>query len=143
MELHCKAFDELTAGELHEILRVRCAVFVVEQNCPYQDVDDIDLQSLHIYLEENEKIAAYLRCFQQVPNTARIGRVLTMERGKGLGRPLMEAGIRAAKQQLHADKIEIEAQCYASGFYNKFGFEISGEAFLEDGIPHVPMTLTL
>ena len=142
MNLHIKTFEQLSSTELYEILKARSAVFVVEQTCPYQDIDGGDYESLHVYLEEG-KILAYLRCYEQDEHTARIGRVLTKERGKGLGRPLMEAGIQAVREHYKANSVYIEAQCYAIGFYNKFGFEVCGEEFLEDGIPHVPMTLDL
>ena len=143
MNLHIKTFEQLSSTELYEILKARSAVFVVEQTCPYQDIDGGDYESLHVYLEEEGKLLAYLRCYVQDEHTARIGRVLTMERGKGLGRPLMEAGIQAVREHYKANSVYIEAQCYAIGFYNKFGFEVCGEEFLEDGIPHVPMTLDL
>ena len=143
MNLHIKTFEQLSSTELYEILKARSAVFVVEQTCPYQDIDGGDYESLHVYLEEEGKILAYLRCYEQDEHTVRIGRVLTMERGKGLGRPLMEAGIQVVREHYKASSICIEAQCYAIGFYNKFGFEVCGEEFLEDGIPHVPMTLDL
>ena len=143
MNLHIKTFEQLSSTELYEILKARSAVFVVEQTCPYQDIDGGDYESLHVYLEEEGKILAYLRCYEQDEHTVRIGRVLTMERGKGLGRPLMEAGIQAVREHYKANSVYIEAQCYAIGFYNKFGFEVCGEEFLEDGIPHVPMTLDL
>ena len=143
MNLHIKTFEQLSSTELYEILKARSAVFVVEQTCPYQDIDGGDYESLHVYLEEEGKLLAYLRCYEQDEHTARIGRVLTMERGKGLGRPLMEAGIQAVREHYKANSVYIEAQCYAIGFYNKFGFEVCGEEFLEDGIPHVPMTLDL
>ena len=86
MTLHTKTFSQLSTRELFEILKFRCAVFVVEQNCPYQDIDDIDLSAHHVFYE---------------------------------------------------------AQTYAIGFYEKTGFTVCGEEFLEDGIPHVPMTLDL
>ena len=143
MNLHIKTFEQLSSTELYEILKARSAVFVVEQTCPYQDIDDGDYESLHVYLEEEGKLLAYLRCYEQAAHTARIGRVLPMERGKGLGRPLMEAGNQAVREHDKASSIYIEAQCYAIGFYTKFGFEVCGEEFLEDGIPHVPMTLDL
>ncbi len=143
MNTHIKTFEQLSTTELYEILKARSAVFVVEQTCPYQDLDGGDYDSLHVYLEEEGKILAYLRCYRQDEKTARIGRVLTMARGQGYGIPLMEAGIKAVREHIPAESIFIEAQCYAIGFYNKFGFEVCGEEFLEDGIPHVPMTLDL
>ncbi len=144
MNLHVKTFEQLSSCELYEILKARSAVFVVEQTCPYQDIDGDDYDSLHVYLEENGEILAYLRCYVQDEETARIGRVLTLARGQGYGRPLMDAGITAVKEHYrNAKSIFIEAQCYAIGFYKRFGFTVCGEEFLEDGIPHVPMTLDL
>ena len=144
MNLHIKTFEQLSSRELYEILKARCAVFVVEQTCPYQDLDGGDYDSLHVYLEENGEILAYLRCYMKDDETARIGRVLTLARGQGYGRPLMDAGIAAVKEHYRSAKsIFIEAQCYAIGYYEKFGFAVCGEEFLEDGIPHVPMTLDL
>ena len=107
MNLHIKTFEQLSSTELYEILKARSAVFVVEQTCPYQDIDGGDYESLHVYLEEEGRILAYLRCYEQDEHTARIGRVLTMERGKGLGRPLMEAGIQAVCEHYKASSIYI------------------------------------
>ncbi len=145
MQLCIKTFDELTAGELYEILRVRSLVFVVEQNCVYQDPDGIDLRSVHVYLEDKGEILAYLRVFRREGHTAeaQIGRVLTVARGKGLGRQVLDAGIRVAAERLQGDRIYLEAQCYAAGFYEKAGFRSVSDPFLEDGIPHVQMIMDI
>ena len=145
MNLHIKSFEQLTTTDLYEILRLRSAVFVVEQTCPYQDIDGSDYESLHIYCEEDGQLLAYLRLYLQDTETmtARIGRVISAQRGIGLGSKILSAGITAAKEELHARHIFIEAQSYAIGFYEKAGFTVCGEEFLEDGIPHVPMTLDL
>ena len=139
-----KKFDRLTPREVYEILKIRTAVFVVEQNCPYQEVDGTDYDSLHVWLEENDEIVAYLRIFEKdsETGTVQIGRVLSKRRGEGLGAKVMEHGIEAAQLEMGAKAIFIEAQTYALDFYKKFGFEPCGEEFLEDGIPHTPMTLT-
>lgn len=139
-----KKFDRLTPREVYEILKIRTAVFVVEQNCPYQEVDGTDYDSLHVWLEENDEIVAYLRIFERdsESGTMQIGRVLSKRRGEGLGAKVMEHGIEAAQLEMGAKAIFIEAQTYALDFYKKFGFEPCGEEFLEDGIPHTPMTLT-
>ncbi len=138
-----KNFDRLTPREVYEILRIRTAVFVVEQECPYQEVDGTDYNSLHVWLEENDEIVAYLRIFEKdtETKTVQIGRVLSKRRGEGLGAKVLEHGIEAARLELGADSIFIEAQTYALAFYEKFGFEACGEEFLEDGIPHTPMML--
>ncbi len=145
MELIIKKFNRLTAEELFKIYKVRVAVFVVEQNCPYQEVDDTDKESLHVWVEENGEIQAYLRIFEKdkETNTMQIGRVLSVVRGVGLGNKIIKSGIDRAKNILKADSIFIEAQTYALPFYEKAGFVTCGDEFLEDGIPHTPMTLIL
>lgn len=139
MELEIKTFDELSSRQVHEIMRVRCAVFIVEQNCPYQDVDSADLEAIHVFLREGEEICAYLRIFEKDENTARIGKVLTVRRGEGLGARLLSAGIEAVRERTDKSEIYIEAQTHAIGFYEREGFKICSEEFLEDGIPHVQM----
>ncbi|MBE6887791.1 MAG: GNAT family N-acetyltransferase [Ruminococcaceae bacterium] len=139
MELKIKHFDQLSAAELYKLLQVRSAVFVVEQNCAYQDLDGLDQKSCHLWLEENGEIKACLRIFAADDKWAKIGRVITTERGRGLGADILKAGITACKEILDRDKIFIEAQCYATGFYEKAGFVCVGEEFLEDGIPHIKM----
>lgn len=136
-----KEFSQLSIEELYEILRVRSEVFVVEQECIYQDLDGIDQNSIHVFYEEEGKIKAYLRIFwkDKAQKVVQIGRVLTMERGVGLGEKILVEGIRTAEETMGAEIIYIEAQCYAIGFYEKVGFLVTSEEFLEDGIPHVKM----
>ena len=142
MELHCKRFSELMLDELYELLRIRTDVFVVEQDCVYQDMDYDDQKSIHLWLTESEKVVALCRVcpagthMQEVS----IGRVITTERGKGYGRRIMLEGIRAAKECFGAQRIDIEAQEYAKGFYEQVGFRQSSETFMLDGIPHIRMT---
>lgn len=145
MEVVVKKFNELTVGELYEILRVRAEIFVVEQNCVYQDLDDIDYRSLHIFFESEGKVIAYLRAFikDSVNNTVQIGRVLTLSHGTGLGGKLLKEGISIIKKKMNPSSIYIEAQCYAIGFYEREGFVVTSDEFLEDGIPHVKMILKL
>lgn len=143
MNYHIKSFEQLNTTELYEILKLRVDVFVVEQNCPYPELDGADYHALHAFLEEDGKLLAYLRLYLQdeEQKLARIGRVIAAERGKGYGMEIVKAGIKAAEEQLGAERIFIEAQTYAIGFYEKAGFAVCGEEFLEDGIPHVPMIL--
>ncbi len=143
MEFISKFFDELTSAEIYEILRARSAVFVVEQNCAYQDIDGHDFESLHVFSERDGKITAYLRAFRKNGDQIQMGRVLTIERGTGLGRRLLRSGIAEICEKLHPKQIYIEAQCYAAGFYEREGFRLCSEEFLEDGIPHVQMLLDL
>ena len=139
MNWHLKTFEELTTKELYEILRARAEVFVVEQNCAYQDPDGLDRTSYHLWFEEDGELKAYLRIFSADGEWAKIGRVITTQRGAGLGRKILKAGVEACREVLKRDKIFIEAQCYATGFYAKEGFVCVGEEFLEDGIPHIKM----
>ncbi len=144
MNLHIKTFDQLSSRELYEILKLRCAVFVVEQNCPYQDIDgQADFEGCHVFYEEDGEVLAYLRAFypEGEKETLKIGRVISAKRGIGLGAKVLEAGINHGRDSLKAKRIYLEAQCYAIGFYEKSGFQVCGEEFLEDGIPHVPMML--
>ena len=145
MNLVIKNFEELTTTELYEILKTRSEIFVVEQNCVYQDIDDIDYNSLHVFYEQNNKVLAYLRIFNKKndENTIQLGRVVTLNHGNGLGRKLMEKSIQLVKQKTKATKIFLEAQKYATGFYEKFGFKITSNEFLLDGIKHVEMELEL
>lgn len=140
-----KSFSELNTRELYEILRARAAVFVVEQNCVYQDLDGIDTEAVHMYTEDESGITAYLRMFTKddKSKTVQIGRVLTTKRGCGLGLSLLMKALEVAKVHLQAKIIYLEAQVYAIGFYEKAGFTVSSEEFLEDGIPHVKMILPL
>ncbi|MCR5812766.1 MAG: GNAT family N-acetyltransferase [Lachnospiraceae bacterium] len=139
--MRSKYFDELTTTELYEILRARAEIFVVEQNCVYQDLDGIDYESLHVFAEEGGKVTAYLRAFHKDENTVQMGRVLTLRHGEGLGGKLLREGIAQVRARMQPAKICIDAQCYATGFYEREGFRICSEEFLEDGIPHVQMVL--
>lgn len=145
MQLHIKTFNELTPFELYEILRRRSEIFVEEQKCVYNDIDNLDLNAYHVYLTDNDGITAYLRVLDrgvQHPEVT-IGRVIAVKRNQGLGKAIFQAGIETAKEKYAARKIQIAAQCQAKGFYEKFGFrQISGE-FMDAGIPHVHMELTL
>ena len=137
-----KTFPELTAAELYEILRLREAVFIVEQNCPYPEADGRDYGAVHYYYcGDDGRVSAYLRLYAKEgePGTVQIGRVVTGIRGAGLGRKILHEGIRYAIDSMNAERLYLEAQVYAVGFYEKEGFEVSSEPFLEDGIPHVQM----
>ena len=141
LKLHKKTFGELTLDELYELLRVRSEVFVVEQNCVYQDMDGDDKQSIHLWLTKGDKIVALARvCPAGVHlNEISIGRVITTERGKGYGEQIMRAAIATAVEHFGATLIEIEAQEYAQGFYEKVGFRRVSDLFILDNIPHVRM----
>lgn len=143
MNLVSKFFHELTTLELYELLKVRAEIFVVEQNCVYQDLDDKDYDSLHVFYESDGKVIAYLRAYEKEMGVVQMGRVLTLEHGTGLGGKLLKEGINQIREKQSPKCIFIEAQCYATGFYEREGFEICSQEFLEDGIPHVEMKLKL
>jgi ElaA protein len=141
---HQKRFSELTTAELYQILRARTEVFVVEQNCVYQDMDNDDQPAIHLWLTVNDKVVALCRVCPAGTHMEgiSIGRVITTERGRGYGRQIMIEAIAAAKEYFHATQIDIEAQEYAKGFYEKVGFRQSSGTFILDGIPHIKMTWT-
>ena len=145
MELVVKHFSELSAEELFEIYKLRVSVFVVEQNCPYQEVDDADKAAYHVWLQDEDGIQAYARVLPQGTTfpSAAIGRVIAVKRRCGLGSKIVKAAIHTAKEKFAADKIMIEAQVYARSLYEKVGFRQTSEEFLEDGIPHIQMQLEL
>ena len=141
METVVKKFNQLTVEELYEIIKLRVEVFVVEQNCIYQDLDDIDQEAYHVYIREEGKMVAYLRVIDKGKrlDEVSIGRVISLKRRQGLGTKLMHEGIQVAKEKFGAKRIKIGAQRYAKPFYEGCGFrQISGE-YLEDGIPHIYM----
>ena len=147
METIIKLYKDLTIDELYEILKLRSIVFVVEQNCIYQDLDDIDKTSYHIFMKEKDKpeIKVYLRVFEKDKDTAQIGRVVTAQdkRRKGYASELIKKGIDIAKNELKKNKVYLEGQVYASKLYEKLGFKIISDEFLEDGIPHYKMLKNL
>ncbi|MCR5372382.1 MAG: GNAT family N-acetyltransferase [Solobacterium sp.] len=143
MELHVKRFNELTLDELYELLKLRVSVFVVEQNCPYPELDDRDQNALHLWYEDEGEMIAYLRIMDKgaVSDYVSIGRVIAVKRRQGIATGLVSDAIRTAKEQFGADRIYLEAQVYAKGLYEKLGFREISDVFLEDGIPHVKMIL--
>ena len=190
MKFERKEFHDLTAEELYEILKSRIEIFVIEQECIFQDCDDRDY-GYHVFCrDEAGRVAAYMRIYEieeepdvilldgkaiwsgnlteeqikagtKMPDyhdaapasradagssaenvrTVQMGRVLTLEHGKGLGKILLEEGIRTAWEQMHADRIFIEAEDYVEGYYAKAGFTRTSDVFLKDDIPHIHMEL--
>ena len=143
--LHKKSFQELTVDELYELLRVRSEVFVVEQNCVYQDMDGDDQKSIPLWLTVANKVVALARVCPAGTHMKEIsiGRVITTVRGKGYGKQIMLHAIDAAKEHFGARQIDLEAQEYAKGFYENVGFRQSSDTFILDGIPHIKMTWTI
>lgn len=145
MELHfsVKSFDSLSVSEIYKILRLRAEVFVVEQDCVYQDVDNKDQLAKHIIGYKDNEIVAYTRIFDAGDyfDYASIGRVVVSqnERKYGYGHLLMTASIQAIENAYQTKKIKISAQCYLQKFYEQLGFKQIGDEYLEDGIPHIAM----
>ncbi len=146
MEILKKNFEALLVTELYDLLRLRSDIFVVEQNCVYQDMDGKDSKALHIIGKKEDKVVAYTRCF--APGVyfqeASIGRVLVgiEYRNHGYGHDIMKASIRAIKDQYNTDTIKISAQTYLRKFYETHDFKKVGEGYFEDGIPHIAMVKT-
>ena len=147
LEISIKKFKELTTEQLYDLLQLRSEVFVVEQDCVYQDIDGKDQKALHILGYKNEKLVAYTRVFK--PNDyfkeASIGRVVVQEKERQykFGFDIMNASIDAIKTYYNETTIKISAQTYLKRFYNNLGFSEMGSEYLEDGIPHIAMLYTL
>lgn len=143
LQIITKTFNQLSTQELYDMLQLRAEVFVVEQDCVYQDVDGKDQKAWHILGYKNNKLVAYTRVFKPGDyfKEASIGRVVVAEnqRQHKYGYDIMEASIKAIKEIFNETTIKISAQCYLNKFYNNLGFKESGKSYLEDGIPHIAM----
>lgn len=143
LDIKVKNFDELTSLELYNLLQLRSEVFVVEQDCVYQDLDGKDEKAIHIIGFKNDKIVAYTRIFKPgyYFEESSIGRVVVAanERKYKYGYDIMKASIKAIKDHFNQTEIKISAQVYLDKFYTNLGFKAIGEEYLEDGIPHVAM----
>lgn len=138
-EVHWCAGDRLDAATLYELLRLRCAVFVVEQACPYQELDGRDLaaDTEHAWCRDAGGVTAGVRVLTDPDGRRRIGRVVTRPdaRGRGLARLLL----RHALDRVGPVETVLDAQSHLRRFYEDLGYEVSGPEFVEDGIPHLPM----
>ena len=145
MSWHLKKFGELTNSELYNILKERTLVFVVEQNCPYLEVDGKDPLSYHLFKEDNGVIVAYLRILPAGVSyqESSIGRVFVKKeyRGQGIAYELVKKGLHFIHNELKETTVKIQAQEYLRTFYRSFGFQAISETYLEDNIPHIDMLL--
>ena len=141
MEFISKTFSELSTDELYEILKSRAQIFLIEQNIICLDMDDVDRACLHCFFLEDNRVKAYLRAFSRDADTVIIGRVLTLEHGKGIGKELMLKGMEEAKKYFGCKKISVCAQKQAVAFYEKLGFEIVSDEYQKEGIVHVTMEM--
>lgn len=148
MQWQCLRFEQLTTDQLYDIMKLRVDVFVVEQNCPYPELDGHDkAQDVHhVIAYDKGSLMAYLRLLPAgtTYDCVSIGRVITAEaaRGKGMGNILLTQGLAYAEQLWPGQDIEIGAQSHLQSYYGRFGFEPSSDEYLEDGIPHIDMRLT-
>ncbi len=142
MTWNAKTFAELSTAELFAIYQVRTAVFVVEQQCAYQEVDHWDQSAVHFWQEFDGKICAYCRIIPQTDGI-HIGRVLVAQqaRGKGLAKELVQQALAYCQQRWAAEPVLIQAQTYLQNFYRTFGFQPTSAEYLEDGILHLDMEL--
>ncbi len=138
-----KKFSDLSLPQLYELLQLRSEVFVVEQDCVYQDIDGKDQKALHILGYQNEQLVAYTRIFDKNDylEEASIGRVVVAKevRQHSYGKEIMHASIEAVENNYNSKTIVLSAQTYLKKFYNELGFFEVGEEYLEDGIPHIKM----
>ncbi len=146
MEFIQKKFGELTSLEVYKIIQLRMNVFIFEQNCIYKDLDDKDLDSIHIFCKEKNEITAYIRAIPKEISKykeASFGRVCTNlnYRKQKIGIKIVNKAIQYIFNEMNEDKITISAQEYLVNFYCKFGFKTVGEIYLEDNIPHIEMIL--
>ncbi|MBM7320940.1 GNAT family N-acetyltransferase [Streptococcus suis] len=146
MQWEIKAFDQLSLQEFYGILTLRVDVFVVEQACPYPEVDGKDPNCLHLLGTDEGELVAYLRILPAglSYDEVSIGRVVikSSHRGKGLGRPMMEQAIHFITNEWKESQIKIGAQAHLEKFYSSLGFEPVSEVYPEDGIPHLDMLYT-
>lgn len=138
-----KTWEQLKTNELYSILKLRSKVFVVEQNCVYQDIDDKDKLAIHIFGFVERKIIAYSRLFNKKEyfKETSFGRAVveSANRGKGIGDMLVEKSLLTIKEKYKEQKVKISAQAHLVNFYKKHGFKTIGKEYLEDGIPHIAM----
>lgn len=138
-----KDWASLSTEELYELLALRQVVFVVEQDCPYLDADGLDSRAHHLLGYMDDQLVAYARAFPpgEVYTEAAIGRVITAPsiRGQGQGRPLMREAMNCVHRTYGPTAIKLSAQAHLEPYYQSLGFEVCGEGYDEDGIPHLPM----
>ena len=145
MKITTYTYQQLSKEKLYQIIRLRLEVFVLEQNCIYQDLDNKDQKAIHLVGEEEGKVIAYTRLFKKGDyfENASIGRVIVKKesRKKDYGKTIMQKSIEELKNEHNEENIEISAQKYLIKFYDDLGFKKIGEEYLEDNIPHIKMVL--
>lgn len=143
MNIIAKTFSNLSTQELYEILKARAKIFIMEQKIQYQDMDNIDYESIHCFFMDHGQVIAYLRVYYDDEEIVKIGRVLTIEHNKGIGKELMKQSINMIQEKMKCKRIILDAQKHAIGFYEKLNFKIISDEFLEENIIHVKMALDI
>lgn len=138
MEFFAKEFSKLTLWELYEILKSRAEIFLLEQRIVCQDLDDVDKECLHCFYTDGERVVACLRAYKTADGV-KVGRVLTLEHGNGTGAKLMTQSIEEIKKHFGCDEIFVHAQTRSAGFYEKMGFYVTSDEFMEEEVPHIIM----
>lgn len=144
MKIIIEKLIDMSPLSVFEMFKLRVDVFVVEQNCPYPEIDELDKECIHLQIKDGDILAAYCRIITE-GETARIGRVIVNPafRGKQLGRHLMTAAIEDIERTEQYNCIELSAQSHLQHFYSSFGFKVTSEEYLEDDIPHIDMKLAI
>ena len=145
MEFFAKGFCELTTTELYEILKSRSEVFLLKQNIICQDLDGIDYNAMHFFIWDNDRVIGYARAFYTESNsyTVKIGRVLSLQHGKGIGTKVMQGAISYIADNMKCKRIILNSQKHAKGFYEKLGFRAVTSEFLEERVIHITMELRI
>jgi ElaA protein len=145
-QFQTKPFSQLSTQELYDILKLRCEVFIIEQNCVYLDIDSKDQKAIHVLGYYNNELVAYSRLFDAGDyfENASLGRVIvaTKYRDRKWGNNLMIEAISAIKKHYNKTQITISAQLYLQKFYESHGFIVTSESYLEDDIPHIEMKIS-
>lgn len=135
---YVKRFYELSLDELYAIVEARCEIFVIELGMRCRDFDGRDRDAYHVFCVREGRLVSYMRAFCE-GGVLTLGRVLTAKHGIGLGRELMEEGLRRLSQLLEFDTVMLHSQKHAVGFYRALGFVCCGDEYIEEGVPHVTM----
>lgn len=145
MKIQIKKFHQLSLDELYQLLQLRVNAFVVEQKCPYPELDNADQAAIHFFASADDQVIGYLRLLLLDETKAKISRVVTAQefRGKGLSRNLVKEALTYLKPLEKISSVVLQSQAYLTDFYASFGFEKTSEVYLEDDIPHIDMELLM
>ena len=145
VSIEVKHWEELSKDDLYSLLQLRTAVFVVEQDCPYQECDGVDKVAFHVLICEDDSLIGTSRIIPKSDDLISLGRIVVKKekRVEGFGKLLMKTSLDYTISNLKPQKITMSAQTYLISFYSSFGFQTRGEEYLEDNIPHIRMELEI